>query len=124
MKIGTLDDLDLPTSGRSNSLRHFWTLIAAVSENAFDEGKAPPRLAEQFTCAIPILNICGMYAHAEQEAECVDEDVALAALDLLARIKALRVECRPPFCAALLLWESMIATVGLASRPAASRVAT
>ena len=74
--------------------------------------------------AVAVLNICGMDAHAKQEAECVDEDVALAARDLLARIKALPVEGRAPFCAALLLWESMIATVGLASRPAASRVAT
>ena len=74
--------------------------------------------------AVAVLNSCSMDAHAKQEAECVDEDVALAARDLLARIKALRVECRAPFCAALLLWESMIATVGLASRPAASRVAT
>jgi len=37
------------------------------------------------------------FAHAEQEAECVDEDVALAARDLLGRIKTLRVECRAPF---------------------------
>ena len=124
MEIRTLNDLDLPTSGRSNSLRHFGPLITAISENALDEGKAPPGFAQQFTSAVAILNICGMHAHAEQEAECVDEDVALAALNFLARIKALRVECRPPFCAALLLWESMIATVGLASRPAASRVAT
>ncbi len=58
--------------------------------------------------AVAILNICGMDAHPEQEAECVDEDVALATRDLLARIKAVRVECRAPFCAALLLWESMI----------------
>jgi hypothetical protein len=73
--------------------------------------------------AVAVLNICGMDAHAKQEAECVEEDVALAARDLLVRIKALPVEGRAP-CAALLLWESMIATVGLASRPVASRVAT
>ena len=41
--------------------------------------------------AVAVLNIRGMDAHAEQEAKCVDEDVALAARDLLARIKALRV---------------------------------
>ena len=73
--------------------------------------------------AVAVLNICGMDAHAEQEAECIDEDVALAARNFLACIKALRVKCRAPFCAALLLWESMIAIVGLASCPAASRAA-
>ncbi|MDB5567129.1 MAG: putative binding site:Amine oxidase [Tardiphaga sp.] len=33
MEIGTLDDLDLPTSRRGDSLRHFWSLIAAIGEN-------------------------------------------------------------------------------------------
>ena len=45
MEIGTLDDLDLPTSRRGDSLRHFWSLIAAIGENPLDEGKAPPRPA-------------------------------------------------------------------------------
>lgn len=80
--------------------------MAAVSDNALDEGNAPPGLAKQFTCATAILNICGMYAHAEQEAECVDEDVAPSTCDLLACIKTLQVECKSPFCAALLLCES------------------
>jgi hypothetical protein len=34
---------------------------------------------------------------AQQEAQRIDEDVALAAGDLLARVKTLRVECRAPF---------------------------
>jgi hypothetical protein len=60
----------------------------------------------------------------QEKAERIDEDVPLAARDLLARIKALRVERGAPFRAALALWLSMIATVGLASRPSRSRVAT
>jgi hypothetical protein len=57
-----------------------------------------------------------MHGDAQQEAERVDQDVALATRDLLASIIALRVERRPPFCAALPLWLSMIATLGLALR--------
>jgi hypothetical protein len=60
----------------------------------------------------------------QQETERVDEDMPLAARDLLARIVTLRVDRGPPFCAALALWLSMIAAVGLASRPSCSRVAT
>ena len=45
MEIGALDDLDLPTPRRGDSLRHFWSLIAAIGENPLDEGKAPPRPA-------------------------------------------------------------------------------
>jgi hypothetical protein len=65
-----------------------------------------------------------MHRHAQQQAERINEDVALATRNLLARIKALRVERGPPFCAPLALWLSMIAVVGLASRPACSRTAT
>ncbi len=58
---------------------------------------------------------------AQQEAQRVDQDVPLLALDLLARIKALRVDARAPFSALFTLWLSTIATVGLASLPACSR---
>jgi hypothetical protein len=65
-----------------------------------------------------------MHRHAQQQAERIDENVALATRDLLARIEALRVERGLPFCAPLTLWLSMIAVVGLAPRPACSRTAT
>ena len=57
----------------------------------------------------------------QQQAEGVDEDVPLAARDFLARVVALRVDRGPPFCAALALWLSRIATVGEALRPETSR---
>ena len=43
------------------------------------------------------LYVGGQNAHAKKETERVDEDMALAARDLLARIKALRVNRRAPF---------------------------
>ena len=56
-----------------------------------------------------------------QEAERVYQNMALLALDLLARIVPVPVDAGPPFSALLTLWLSMIAAVGLASRPAFSR---
>ena len=53
---------------------------------------------------VAILQIGGMDNDVQQEAERVDQDVPLAARDLLARIEALRVERAAPFCAALALW--------------------
>jgi hypothetical protein len=50
--------------------------------------------------------------------------VPLLAFDLLACIKARRVDAAPPFSALLTLWLSMIAAVGLAARPACSRHST
>jgi hypothetical protein len=65
----------------------------------------------------PDLDMGGMNCNTQQQAERVDENVSLAARDLLACIEALRIERGPPFCAALALWLSMIAVVGLAWRP-------
>ena len=62
------------------------------------KGKAPRvRRSRTSPRAVAILNIGGMDDDVQQEAERVDEDMALAARDLLARIKPLRVECGAPF---------------------------
>ena len=124
VKVGSLDDLDLPLAGRGNGLRHLWPLVSGVGEDPFDERKTPPDAPQQFAGAVSILNAGWQNFYAEEEAKRVDENVALTARDLLARIEALRVNRRAPFCEALALCESMIATVGLASRPAASRITT
>ena len=57
----------------------------------------------------------------EQESLRIYENMALLALDLLARVKAMRIDAGPPFSALLTLWLSMTAAVGLVSRPIASR---
>jgi hypothetical protein len=124
LKVGAFDDLDCPGSCARHGGGHLWALVSAIGVEALDEGKKPTGLAQQLAGAIAILDVAGMDHDAQQEAEGVDEDVALAARDLLARIEALRVDPGPPFCAALALWLSMMATVGLASRPSASRTAT
>ena len=122
--IGSLYDLQLPSSDAPDHERHLFTGIAAISKDAFDEGEQSSRPAQQLEGTVAVLNISRMDDDVQQEAERVDEDVPLAARDLLARIVALRVDPGPPFCAARALWLSMIATEGLASRPAASRQAT
>jgi hypothetical protein len=57
----------------------------------------------------------------QHQTERFDKDVTLLALNLLAAIITVRVDRRPPFSALFTLWLSMIAAVGLASRPACSR---
>jgi hypothetical protein len=47
--------------------------------------------------SITVLNISRMNDDAQQETQRVDQDVPLAALDLLARVVARRIEPRPPF---------------------------
>ena len=124
MQFVALDDLDGPGSGLCQHRRQLRSLIVGIGEDAFDEGEAAARATiEDQQRAIAILQIGRVDDDVQQEAERVDENVPLAARDLLARVIPRRIERRPPFCAPLALWASMIATVGLASRPAFSRTA-
>jgi len=65
-----------------------------------------------------------MHHGMEQQTQRIYQDVTLLALDLFARIIAMRIDAGPPFSALLTLWLSMIAAVGLASRSTFSRHAT
>jgi hypothetical protein len=60
----------------------------------------------------------------EQQTQRVYENMAFLALDLLARIIAMRIDAGPPFSALFTLWLSMMAAVGLASRSPLSRHST
>lgn len=97
VKIGAFDDLDLPASGRGDGFRHLRSLISGVGEDALDKGSERSCRAQQAACAIAVLNVGGKNAYAEQKAERVDEDMALAPRDLLARIITLRIERGAPF---------------------------
>ena len=103
---------------------HLRPLIARIADDAFDDREQPARLTQQRFGAVAVLNLGGMDDHRERYADGVGQQVARAADDLLARVVAGRVERRAPFCAAFAVWLSMIAVVGLASRPACSRTAT
>ena len=96
--VGALNDVDHPGAGFRRGLSGFRTLVAAVGIDAFDERKQAARTSiEDQRNAITVLDVGGMNRNAQQEAERVDQDVPLAARNLLACIIALRVERRPPF---------------------------
>ncbi len=122
--VVALDDLETPGAGLGDGCRDLRPLIAAIGEDHLDEWEPSAGAAQQLVGAIAILHVAWMHHDAEDQAERVDHDVALAAGDLLARIEALTIDRGPPFCAALALWLSITAADGLASRPAWSRSAT
>jgi hypothetical protein len=62
-----------------------------------------------------------MHNGVEEQAQRIYENMPLLALDLFARIVAMRINAGPPFSALFTLWLSMMAAEGLASRSADSR---
>jgi len=123
--LSAFDDFDNPTAGIFRGQRRAWPLIARIGEDFHDEG--PHRACgfiEHKGGAVAILDVGGMDGNAQEQTERIDEEMSLAAGDFLARVVALRIEQSPPFGAPLALWLSMMAAVGLASRPSISRTAT
>jgi hypothetical protein len=96
-------------------------LIGAVGEQLFEKGEEVEQRRQQGKTAIAILNVGGGDDAVQKQALRVDENMPLLALDQLARIKAGRIDARPPFSALFTLWLSMMQAVGLASRSAFSR---
>ena len=93
-----LDDLDHPTASAGGGLRDPWPLITGIGEDALNEGKEAARAPiENQPRPVAVLNIAGMDDDVQQKAKRIDQDVALAPGDLLARIKALRIKRGAPF---------------------------
>jgi hypothetical protein len=104
-----------------NCFRKFWSFISAVDEQRLQKWKHAEQCRHDESASIAILDIGRMNNGVEQQAYCVDKNVPLLALDLLARIVPVRINARPPFSALFTLWLSMMAAVGLAFRCARSR---
>ena len=122
MQFGELDDFDDPTAGARGGQCRARTLIACVGEDTQNEREQRSgAFVKHERGAITILDIGWVNGGAQQQAERVDEDMALLSLDLLARIIAMRIDPGPPFSALFTLWLSMMAAVGLASRCSCSR---
>jgi hypothetical protein len=60
MPVTAADDLEHPRAGPRDSSGHFPALIARVSDDAFEKGKAPSRLSQQSLGSVPILHAGGM----------------------------------------------------------------
>ncbi len=113
-------DVDLPADPSQPFLKLF-SLVAAVRVEFEQKRKQSEQGAHQQDAAVAVLDIGGMNDGAQQQALRIYKDVALLSLDLFAGVKARRIDEKPPFSALFTLWLSMIAAVGLASRPASSR---
>ena len=98
--------------------------VAAIGKDVLDEREQAAGLLDKLRGAVPVLNAGRDRLDAKQQSYRIDDRVALDALDLFARVVANGIAAAPPFSVALTAWASMIAAVGEASRPSASRQAT
>jgi len=98
MQLVALDDFQLPGAGLGDSGGGVCSLVAGIGEDALDEGEqAAGAPIEHQPRAVAILHIGGMDHDVQEKAERVDENMPLAARNLLARIEALRVDRGAPF---------------------------
>ena len=74
-------------------------LIGPVGKQPRQERMRPRQGREQQDAAVAILDIGGMNDGVEEQTQRIYENVALLALDLLARIVAMRIDAGPPFSA-------------------------
>jgi hypothetical protein len=123
--IGALDDLqlDAPQDPLQRRLE-LRSLVAGVGVQLAQEREQAEQGRQQQRPTVAVLDVGGMHDDLEHQALGVYQQVAFLALDFLAGIVARRINRAPPFSALLTLWLSLIAAVGLASRPACSRHCT
>src|SRR5713226_5854385 len=115
--LDALDDFDRPLAELFECGLEFVAGVAGIGEDMAQPGKGIADGGEEERGSITILEACFMHDRADQQARCVGQDVALAALDLLAGV----IPCGPPASVVLTDWLSMTPAEGLASRPTASR---
>jgi hypothetical protein len=111
--VGSLDDLQDPAGKRPHPLDQL-ARVTAIGPDAFQPGTDAAQLLEDPLGPVAILKTGAMHHDGPDQAERVDDEVALAPFDLLAGVVAVG----PPFCAVFTDWLSMIAAEGVAFRPA------
>ena len=115
------DHLDGP-AGSAHGSAQLVAAVGTVGEDRLQEAEEPARPAvEDQKGAVAVLQIGRVDGDGEDQAEGVDEEMALLALDLLARVIARRVDARPPFSAPFTLWLSITPALGEGARPSRSR---
>ena len=115
--VGALDDLYGPFADFGEAPIEFGTGIAAIGKHMPQPGIQGFDGFERFGCPITVLNAGMMNDRTDEVADCIGDDVTLAALDLLSGIEP----ARPAGFGGLERLAAITPAVGDASRPAISR---
>ena len=96
--IGAFDDLDDQTAHRAWRRRPGRPArLGAVGEQLAQERELPEQRGHQQDAAVAILNVGGSHQRVQHQTQCIDQDMALLALDQLARIEAMWIDRGPLF---------------------------
>ena len=114
---GVFDDLDVPAQLRLDPLAEAFLLVAAIGPDQLEPWKDLFERREPEPAAAVILDVGFMNQHVQDQSHGIDQQVALAPLDLLAAI----IAARPPFCVVFTDWLSIMAALGVGWRPALVR---
>jgi hypothetical protein len=82
--VGTFDDFECPFPDFLQPLFQLVARIAAIGEDMKQPWPSVPDGFQEIRSAVAILNIGTMHHEADNQPECIDDDVALATLDLSA----------------------------------------
>ena len=91
--------------------------IGGIGPDQLEPGEPGQQLAQHQLGAVPVLDVGRMYHYGQEQAGRIHYDVAFAPRYLLACV----VAPRPPFSVVFTDWLSMMAALGVASRPSLSR---
>ena len=120
--VGPCDDFDRQVwHGTGDAVFEDRPGIGFVGEQLLKERELSEQAGQQQDPAVAILNVSGGHPRVQHQAECINQDMALLALDQLAGIEPVWIDAGPPFSALFTLWLSTMQAVGLASRSACSR---
>ena len=83
--------------------------VGAVGEQLLEKRELSEHRGQHHQPAIAILDIGGGDQRVQQQAQRIDEDVALLAFDQLAGVEPMGIDAGPPFSALFTLWLSEVA---------------
>ena len=102
--IGSSDDYGFETrQSFGEGVGKNRALIGAVGKQLLEEWKLTEQRGQQQDAAIAILDAGGMHDDVQQQAQRINENMPLLALDQLAGIEPVRIDAGPPFSALLTL---------------------
>lgn len=111
------DDLQYPAARLLHPIDQL-SAVAAIRPNELQSRKLVLCFFQDLLGTVSVLNVGRVNDHTQQQTDRIDQNMPFPAFYLFARI----VTTRPPFSVVFTDWLSMIAALGVGSRPACRRV--